>query len=172
MSAAEDIQDHPDTVSTCARLALAEADGDVAEATKLLITRVRNDKELRRELLEPLIEYACHQAVARELRSGRSGIWRPVSPERLAGMSDAERVKALAAGNLLMFPLPGGKRLGDASRDDISQASRFYEKQAGDMAHKARWLQLIAQSVPPGKTVRGTITEDRLRELQEEAKRV
>jgi hypothetical protein len=163
--------DESDSVSACARLALAEASGDVGKATIILLERVRKDKALRHELLEPLVEYACHQAVSRELRSNRANVWSPPSARTLERMSHADRVTALAAGTLLMFPLPGGKRLGEAVRDEISQAAVFYDRLATDTSHKARWLRLVAQSIPSGKTVRDTLTDDRLRELQKEVAR-
>jgi len=37
------------------------------------------------------------------------------------------------------------------------------------MAAKARWLRLVLQSVPEGKTAGDVLTDERLRELQREA---
>lgn len=160
-----------DSVATCARLALAESKGDPGKATEKLVARVRKDKALREAILDPLVEYACNQAVMREVRVNRGNVWVPPSPERLARMPDAERVRALANGTLLMFPLPGGKRLGEATREEVAEAARFYERQAGDMAHKARWLQLVAQSIPDGKTAGKVLSDERLRDLQTEAQK-
>jgi hypothetical protein len=71
---------------------------------------------------------------------------------------------------LLDMPLAGGKKLRDAGRAEIMAQIERYEKQAGNMAHKARWLRLVLQSLPEGKLVGKVITEKRALELFEEAR--
>lgn len=160
-----------DPISEAAKLALDLAKGDVQKATKAFELTIRSNRGLRDQLLEPLIASACYDAIRKVSITDRRSTWRAPVERLVPGkVTGSARVVQLAAGNLLMFPLPGGKKLGEATRKDISAASEFYSKQAGDMGHKARWLQLIAQSVPSGKTVNDVLTDKRLRELQREAK--
>ena len=52
-----------------------------------------------------------------------------------------------------------------------AEAAGFYEAQSADMAHKARWLRLVAQAVTGRKKAGAVLSEERLRELQDEARR-
>ena len=157
-----------DTVSQHAKACLREAGGDVASAAILLERRVMGDKKLKAARLDPRVADACHQAIALEIRKDRERVWTPPNVDR-PGMTQQDRVRILAASNLLTFPLPGGKRLGDATRPEIEDAAEFYRKQSNDMAHKATWLRLVAQSIPDGKRAGAVLTDARLRELQQEA---
>lgn len=197
MAAAQSKQDGRDLVAEAARRAYDDAGGDVAKAVAMLEQAVRQSRALRDALTEPLIASACYDAVRTQVRVERRSVWRPPTvapvtsparphqgPNRAAPASsparsqpvadptpDAARVVQLAAGTLLMFPLPGGKRLAEATREEIAAAAEFYERQAGDMATKGRWLRLVAQSIPGKKTVGDVLTDQRLRDLQEEARR-
>lgn len=169
----------PDPVGEAAKQALVDAEGDAKSAVDLLEAAVRKDFELRMVLTDPLIRGACSDAVRAQIRTERKSSWTsqpkalPSPAKTPAGEPAAQvaRVTKLAEGNLLMFPLPGGKRLQDASRKEITEAADFYEKQSDDMGTKARWLRLVAQSLPGRKTVGEVLTDDRLRELQAEAKK-
>lgn len=166
-------EEKKDFVAEAAKAAFDAANGDVQIATKAFEQTVRGNRDLRDQLLDPLVSTACYDAIRRVCHQERRQVWKaPVHQPAVYRGSDAARVVQLAAGNLLMFPLPGGKKLGEASRQEISDAAGFYAQQAGDMAHKARWLQLIAQSVPADKTVGDVMTDERLRELQAEARDV
>ena len=159
-------------ITEAARKAVKEAKGDQRLAVDILEAAVRKDQRLRDAILDPLLREACSTVVSREIRTERREVWTPTAPTRTEslGRSGASRVVQLAAGNLLMFPLPGGKKLAEATRAEIAEAAGFYDRQAGDMAHKARWLRLVAQSVPAAKTVGDVLTDKRLRELQEAAR--
>lgn len=164
-----------DLVAEAARRALAEAAGDVRTASRRLEAAVRTDRQLRDELTEPLLVGACYDACRMACRGQRKRSWAPPAPAaatpRATDLSQsASRVVHLASGTLTMFPLPGGRPLGEATRDEISAAAGFYETQAGDMATKARWLRLVAQSVPGERKAGEVLTERRLRELQEAAR--
>lgn len=160
-----------DPVLEAAKIALDGASGDVQKATKAFEKTIRGDRALRDALLEPLIASACYDAIRKVSITERRSVWKPGGEKIVKGKTHGSaRVIQLAAGNLLMFPLPGGKKLGDANRKEISAAASFYLGQSNDMGHKARWLQLIAQSVPANQKVSDVLTDKRLRELQREAK--
>lgn len=155
-----------DPIAAAAAEALAAADGDAAKATKLMAEAVRADGDLRDALTEPLINGACYDAIRKQCQAQRRHIW---TAPNYTTSGNGQRVGALAAGNLLMFPLPGGMRLGEATRVEIADAAGFYQRQADDMALKGRWLTLVAQSVPYGKKVAEVLTNERLSDLRDEA---
>lgn len=164
----------PELVAEAARRAFDDANGDVREAARMLELAVRMDTPLRIALTDPLLSGACWNAVRGQVRETRRAIWAapkmPTAAQATALKEQSSRVVHLATGTLKMFPLPGGKRLGQATREEIVAASEFYARQAGDMSHKARWLQLVGQSVPAGRTVAEALTDERLAELQSEAR--
>lgn len=161
-----------DPVAEAAARALEDAGGDVQDAVARMETAVRHSDSLRDALTEPLIHGACADAVRAQVRSSRRQVWAKAAPATLtpeAKAKDRERVVQLSRGTLMAFPLPGGLRLAEARAADVSRAADFYDRQAGDMAHKARWLRLIGQHLTGRKTVGKALNEDRLRELQAEA---
>lgn len=173
-------QDKPELVAAAVKKALEATGGDFERAVTLLEKRVRANARLRSELLEPFITQACRDAVRQEVRLVRREVWtgtrsgtppKPqVTPSPRPAKSDS-RVVYLAKGNLAMFPLPGGKPLGEATREEVADAAAFYSRQSADMGAKARWLSLIAQSLPAGRTVAEVLTDERLTELQAEARK-
>ena len=157
------------TIPATARDALAAAAGDVVKATEIMLGRVLNDPTLYRPLMDPLVKSACYDAITSQCKQDRRAIWHAAQP---SNETQRGRILALANGTiatLMDFPLPGGMKLADARRDDVTAAAEFYGKQSKDMGTKAKWLQLIAQHVPAKKTVRQVMTDARLAELREEA---
>lgn len=73
------------------------------------------------------------------------------------------------AETLLAFPLLGGRHLRDAKRPEVLAAAEFYERQAGDMAEKGRWLHLVAGRITGARKVGDVLTEEQLRALRTEA---
>lgn len=166
------------TIQEVAKRALDDAGGNIDTAAAMFEKAIRASERLKELLTEPLITRACRDAVMHQMREHRRTIWMsqtapvraaPTPPPQPDAKGQAERVVQLAAGTLLMFPLPGGRYLGDATRAEIAEVAVMYSQRATDAGHKARWLQLIAQSVPEGKTVKEALTDARLRELQAEA---
>lgn len=158
------------SIAELAAAALEACDGDVQAAARKLEADARADMTNWRVLTDHLLGQASWDAIRRAVRVTRSKVWTAPAPTTTPE-SQAERVTALAAGNLLMFPLPGGKRLGEATRDEVQAAAHFYEQQADDMAHKARWLQAIAAKVKNAKKKVAEVLDDaKLRELRDAAK--
>ncbi len=159
------------TLRQHAAAALAEAGGNVLEATAALTARAMSDQDFLAEHFEAVVRSACYQAVAACIRQQRRAVWstiQPTSEERRA------QVAALAAGvayTLHDFPLPGGKRLGDATREEVVAAAELFGRQARDMAWKSRWLAHVAQSLPPGRKVSEVLSAERLEELRQEVQR-
>jgi hypothetical protein len=167
MSAAEK-RDDKIVISEEAVSVLTEAKGDLPKAVDLFVARVHRDRELRDVLTEPLLRTACYQALIQVHRSRRKAIWYSSQP---SAERETARVIALAGGtiaSLLDFPLPGGKRLRDATGSEITAAAEFYHSQASDMALKARWLRLVGQSIPHDEVAGKYVTEDELNRIREE----
>lgn len=162
-----------DSISGAAQRALKVARGDARRATELLMDEARRDVDLYTALTEPWLSQAAYAAIRRLCQVERRSIW--TAPGYNKGGS-GDRVVELAKGNaesLLDFrlPLAGLPRLGDATRTEIGEAESYYRTRARDMGAKARWLQLIAQSLGPRQKVRNALNDTRLRELQDEAAR-
>jgi hypothetical protein len=142
------------------------------DAAKALEEMVLVNEEIFFEVMKPHVGRVCYDLLRDGTASRRGAIWKPTG-SIVANSAPAralrEGVVALATSNLLLFPLPGGQRLGEASRADVAGASDFYGKQAKDMSHKSRWLTLIAQSLGDGEKVSDKFTEERLAELKREA---
>jgi hypothetical protein len=66
------------------------------------------------------------------------------------------------------WPLPGGKKLGDATRADLIEAGDFYLRQAAQMRGVADFLFAISERVKR-KTVGNTLSESDLRALKDGA---
>ena len=67
-------------------------------------------------------------------------------------------------------PLPGGKRLGCANKEEVGAASDFYTKQALNMGSTGYWLELIRQRLPENTAVEEVFSNDELAELKQLAK--
>lgn len=119
-----------DTIASAAFRAMEQHCGEINKAAAALEARVRKDRALKAALLEPLVQYACYNAVRRQLQINRDKVWNPPKPR--SGMSDVDKIAILARSNLMMFALPvaNGILLKDARRGEIAQASEFYGKQA------------------------------------------
>jgi hypothetical protein len=154
------------TIALVAREALDIAGGNALKATELMVERVESDGRLYRLLMDPLVRLACYNVVSQQIRSKRKAVYKTKQPSKKKAKAS---VAALAAGNLLDFPLPGGLRLGEATRNDVAAAQAFYASQASDMGHKARWLGMVLHALPKGKKVKDAITPAKLEAFKVEA---
>lgn len=165
------VKDEKTTLRVHAVAALAQASDDLRVATDLLAERAMADKKFLREHFAEVVRRACYDAVAACIRQERRVVWampQPTTEQRRA------QVTAMAAGTVYTlhdFPLPGGKRLGDATREDVVKASEFFGTQARDMAWKSRWLNHVAQSLPPDRRVADVLSAERLEELRHEVQK-
>ena len=152
------------TITDLAAGSLADAGDDVHAATELLHIRISADMELYKLLMDPLVAQACYDKIRTVIRKERGKIW--LTPRHVD--DPGKRMKHMAAGNLLMFRLPtaGNKLLGQAIKEEVQAASKWYFSQGENMPIKGRWLELIADKMPRGKTVESGLTEQELRRLQ------
>lgn len=146
---------------SAAREELDRTAGNVVAAAEAFAARVRATPALYAALLDPLLDQACYQMLAQLNISARKRVWRPPAgdPHQRGRLVNLSR-------SLLDFPLPGGKRLTEATRGDLLSGSKFYAKLATDQGHKARWLSLVAKGVKRDQTVGQVYDEASLRRLQ------
>ncbi len=146
-----------------AREALNRNKGGVAAAVADLVTSLQRDATMLRAVIQGAVNDAVTYRVQHEIRDRRSTIIAQHARQEQRGT-----VVALAAGitaSLLDMPLAGGMKLRDADRDAVLDQSRRYEAISSDTGRKARWLALIGQSVPAGRTVGDVVTEERAADL-------
>lgn len=155
-------------------------DGDILKATNEFENKVRADDVLFRTALEPLVRQACYSIISGIMRTERKAVWngagvkataKPIYTTPVHRPDNAIRVAALATGTLMMFPLMGGVRLRDATRQQVSDTAQMYADKASDMAWKSRWLGLVAAKMGDDETkkVVDIISESELNELKAEA---
>lgn len=146
--------------------------GDAEKAAKALDALIWRDQNLRDELIRTSTYRLCLALIATIRRRKRETAWhgnRNRDPSMASGASRTEALARGIAASLFDFPLPKGTLLRNATRAEILEASEVFTKQARDMGHKGRWLQLVAQLIPGDETAGAVLTEDRLLELQSEA---
>lgn len=157
------------SLRSLAREAMEKADNDVTKAHPVFLTALKAEKTLYKELVGSLVDQLCLEELHRVVRDDRRKLWDQAKTARTANPS--ERVAALARSNLMNLVLPNGKRLASATHADCMRYGEDYLKQGTTMCHMGRWLRLIGQSVPEGKTVHKVLSEERLHELREEAEK-
>lgn len=162
--AAVKIKEAPPLVDL-ARQALADAGGDVVQASKLLEDIARKNMRVWVDLTEQLLSQACYQAVSAQIRQERRQIWTAANYSK---GGNGDRVRA-HANSLLDFLLPGGMRLRDATASDVLEAAGVYRRQAVDMTAKADWLFKVAERCGRStKTVGLLLKESDLQRLRDE----
>lgn len=147
--------------------ALQECNGDRVAALQLLRGWINNDRQLYDHLIEPMIDDACAEALRKVDKNNRSAlraIVRTPNPDR-----GAAGIIALVAQTLHEFPLPGGKRLGDATPADVLDAVCYYREREGFMRREARWYELIHEAMQGGSCVEKVLSHDALARLRKRA---
>ena len=142
----------PSLRTTAIAQAMSLADDNAGQRAALL-EAMQADPEVYRAVMEPwqeaAIAKAIADAVAAKRRGQRAHLWhRPAQPDA--------RVEMLARTNgftILDMRLPSGKRLGDATGDDLRAAVALYRDQSRAASDKATFFAAIAARVPAGKTV-------------------
>lgn len=138
--------------------------GDESQAVEILYSRVVSDADFLKSELPTLVRRWCQSQIGTLLGAQRVKAWKPQPVTH-----NPNRLNAAIRANLLDYPLPRGKRLGDASTDDLAQASGYYWGVSNSNAHKARWLDAIAARMGNAHRVEDALTEADLQALQIEA---
>ncbi len=161
---------------------MEEAKGDTNAATLALMTKARTNPELYRELTEDYLLQACHAVirlyVTQHLRPRAWEGGAEIAPAATGVHKQSDqrggRLLALArvhAAGLLSFHLPINNQpmLKDATREKVREAAEYYLRLAADFAPKGKFLSLVADKLPEGKTVAEVFSEKQLQALQKKA---
>ena len=140
--------------------------GTTEEAAAELLRRVGTRGATYQALIGPYVKVAARELVEAMTRQRRAAIWRP-EPAAAAQARTAAVARAVTAA-LLDFPLPGGRLLRSANREEVEAAAERYRAQASDMAWKARWLDAIAAHLPDAGTVADHFDDAALAKLRQE----
>lgn len=147
-------------VQTLVAKALERHNNDRALAHEDAVQTVESNSRLRLELIGCMVwdaigEHIRHQLTAQRARSvGRKA--HKKLREKILGFMD--------------FPLQDGTRLRAATGRQVSRAAEVWIMQAARLYERGLWLRLIAKEVGDSETVESSgVTEDRLRELWEDA---
>lgn len=151
------------SVYAISRSILEECGGDVVSATDKMERRVRAERDLFYALMDPLVRKACYDVLREVVRDERRTIW--TAPNYTKGGNGDRLVSASLT--LLDFRLPHNLLpLREAGKDDLVAGADWYESQANNMQHKARWLRAVAAKVG-NKVVGEKFTAEELAKLQE-----
>ena len=158
----------PKSLAALARDVLAEHDGMTAPAIEDLADRIAGDDGLLAILAGDLIREASQSVTYGAMLADRAAIMRTVK----TGMTRAHGLALVdfTSGSLLDFPLAGGRRLRDATHDEVERQANLYAVRAADEAHKARWLSAVAAKVPAGLKVGDVLDAASVTKLYEEVK--
>ena len=161
-----------------AKRALDEADGDWQKAAAIFRGWLDDDPDLKAALLEQFLEKGIWLAIRHVSNSKRRWLNRgeqdqPKSDDN--GTSGLEAMAATNAAKYFDYPLVGGKRLGDATIEDLEIERDMHRQFAVSNDIKAQRFDLIISAMKKKrshreKTAEELITLDQLMKLWEQAK--
>lgn len=143
-------------ITSTAREALTQAEGDWALAAQIMREWVEEDAELREALTEPLLAKAIWAAISSCARTDRTKFHAHATATHADRTTTDDGLTLLANDHfdsLLLFPLRGGKPLGQATREEVLESAEFYLAQAKTNAIRGRWLNAVAARMNESKTV-------------------
>lgn len=166
--AAEPLTQPPVTLAYLARQHLAAAGGDIRIASGRLSLLLEEDDDIRSAVIDAALSDALRMHLERAHRQERAAIFSQ-TPQRIpAPKTNIGALANVAARTLMEFPLAGGKRLRDASREEVEEQSVLYLTTGADMARKGTWLRRIAERLDPGQIVADAMTLDEVEEIHAE----
>lgn len=145
--------------------AYSASDGSIQAAVDTLYQLATADKTFIAEKLPEIVRAWCDERIRMHVGAIRLSTWTPPNADP---KGKGARLTNAIANSLLDFPLPGGKRLGDATPQEVRAGAAMYRMQADDMAWKARWLEKVADAAGRKRTISAALSESDLRKLQEQ----
>ncbi len=169
-----------------AGIALDDVGGDWDKAILVLRAMVLDDRPTYERLIEPMIDDGLWSAIRSAAQKQRQAFRRaaheppaplPLRPEQAHPAPPKAKkadygtlgIVAMVERTLHNYPLPGGKRLGDATPADILGAANYYRRMETTNRHEARWFELIHEAMHDGSCVEKTIPHAVLERLRRQA---
>lgn len=142
-----------------ARNALQDCDGNVHAAIEDVISAITGSENLLQIVIRQTVEKAVESVVGSVMRTDRAMIYQSHTRTNAAGQ---KAVAALAGGiarSIFDFPLAGGVKLRDATREQVEKQAEIYAAFAKDQATKAAWLREIANRMGSAAKVSDALKE-------------
>jgi hypothetical protein len=142
-----------------ARNALVDLDGNVPAAIEDVISAITGSENLLQIVIRQTVEKAVESVVGSVMRTDRAMIYQAHTRSPSAGR---KAVAALAGGiarSIFDFPLAGGVKLRDATREQVEKQADLYAAFAKDQATKATWLREIANRMGHAAKVSDALKE-------------
>ena len=117
-----------ETLYSIARECLDEVGGNVSKAVDRFVATLRERPHLMKELAAEIVLTVAKAATERAHQAARKAV---VDPRH--GKRQAETLAKVINDALLDFPLAGGIKLRDATRLEVEDQARHYEKQGATM---------------------------------------
>ena len=158
------------TVRDLAKQALAHHDGDWQKASEQLYKWALDDYGVLYTLTAHLVWQACKDAVRGEGRSERSEILASSSgktADKLNRDLGGKRLGKYLQRYYLDMPLPGGKKLREATGYELEKHASDWHKQARTMEKRANWLRAVSLKAGE-RRVGDVLSEDDVRKLWDE----
>lgn len=156
-----------------ARECIDEANGDRAEAAKTLRHRIDVDGDLRREMIEPMLDKACWNQIRAVAHKERRPYWSEsaasVNEDKAAGVRS---VAVQHARQWLDYPLSCGKRLADATNADVIAEAEMHDMNARTNAIRAAFYRKIATAMQDAEKVSDVLTNNQLDQFASEVSHV
>lgn len=155
------------SIASVIRDVWTQNEGNMPEAASDLFSRVIGDQALLNDILPAVLMAWCREQISTHVGAIR------IAAVQAAGANDADhspRIRRVIAATLFDFPLPGGKRLGDANANEIRDGAQSYDRAGRDALHKARWLQRVADKVGRKNKAESALTLAQLEQLFEESR--
>lgn len=159
------------------RKALKDAKGDVGKAVTLLTERILSDKKFIDMMLPEWAKLWAYQKVHGAIAADRREVIVTNMQSKIDGGSCASFTSALKSAvasekaRFLDMRIFGGKRIADATADELRESARRYRELAEDTSIKSRFHAMIADAVDKAKaaTAGQAVSEDQLSTLWNEA---
>lgn len=141
------------------------------EGAAVLLSWAERDQALWNAIMEPFAMNACISAIQKAMATYRTRIVENIKHEAAKGLTaadEASRAKALLSVNYMSvmdFPLPGGRRLGDATMADLEEAIAFTSRLRSAYTVQEKWYRKVYEMMArdPTKRVSEVLTEDAVR---------
>ena len=164
-------QEEEITLSGLSRTALEQREGDVNEAIEDLVYELQNNEELLQDVVSSAVREACKSFVSKAHRDQRTRIISGLTHKK---STIGEAAVALVKENiehLMNYPLMGGVKLKDATRQQLMEQADFHAKIEYDAGWKKTWFRSIASHLNSDKQkVKNVLTVETVYSLYEEAR--
>ena len=145
-----------------------KSDGDLARAAAAMARILAGRAALRRRFYEVGVEHLREALLGEAMRADRRAIWQAQEHDLESSNARVGALSRATARALMDYPLWGGRRLGDATREEILESATQYQQQGRHMIASARWQLAIAKLLKPKQIAGKVLTESTLARLHKE----